>query len=236
MTKRFFEKADIAQDENGFCLLLDSLTLKTPAKNTLIVPTKELAELLAEEWNACGDTIDTMKMPYNRLVNTSLDRVPDTVEDLADSFVSYGNNDLLCYRAAHPDALVTRQAEVWNPILDWCRQCYDVSFQLADGTEGIQPIDQPAKTLARLRAIYLENPENSLKLGGLSHATALLGSAVLTLALENKFLDAKKAYEAAFVDELFQIAQWGVDEEAQKRLDKLATEIDQVSVFFSVIG
>ena len=33
------------------------------------------------------------------------------------SFVAYAGSDLLCYRAAGPAALVARQNEVWDPIL-----------------------------------------------------------------------------------------------------------------------
>lgn len=243
MTKRFFKTAEIIAQKQGYGVRLDSHELKTPAKNPLIVPSKALAALLVEEWNDCPDVIDTMRMPFNRLVNTALDRVPNHVEELADSFVAYGNNDLLCYRADNPAALVTRQTDLWNPILAWCAQRYDIHFILSTdagsagtiGGGGLQPITQSAQTLERVREIYLTSPQNSLKLSGLSHITALLGSAVLALALANKSITAAQAYEAAFIEELFQLERWGADADAEMRLDGLKAEINQVSVFFSVL-
>ena len=54
-------------------------------------------------------------------------------------------------------------------------------------------------------------------MAGLAHATALFGSAVLALALHRGELDAEAAFELSRLDEAFQQARWGVDEEAAER-------------------
>lgn len=229
--KRFFKQAKLVSYEAAYGVRLDDLELKTPAKNRLAVPSAALGNLLVDEWNNCGDDIDLTQMPLNRLVNAALDRVDKNHDALADGFVAYGNHDLLCYRATHPDALIARQNEIWNPILEWCKTHYGLDFTL---TNGIEPIDQPPETLHRLRDIYL-SPHNNLRFAGLSQAAALLGSAVLALGLENKHINAAQAYEAAFVDELFQSTQWGADEEAQMRRGVLKEEIAQMAAFFAAL-
>ncbi len=229
--KRFFKQAELATYEVAYGVRLDDLELKTPAKNRLAVPSAALGDLLVGEWNNCGDDIDLTQMPLNRLVNTALDQVDKNQNALADGFVAYGNHDLLCYRATHPDVLIARQNEIWNPILDWCRTHYGLDFTL---THGIEPINQPPETLRRLRDIYL-SPHNNLRLAGLSQAAALLGSAVLALGLEHQYINAAQAYEAAFVDEIFQSTQWGTDEEAQMRCGVLKEEIAQMTAFFAAL-
>ncbi len=50
-------------------------------------------------------------------------------------------------RADGPASLVARQAEGWDPLLDWARARYDVSFVV---TAGIVHVAQPPATIARL--------------------------------------------------------------------------------------
>ena len=233
MSKRFYENVTVQERPEGFVLMLDQHVLKTPAKNNLVLPNEALAQLLAQEWAACDDKIDPMAMPYNRLVNTAFDRVPENVQGLADEFTAYTNNDLLCYFASHPDSLVARQHEIWKPLLDWCNMRFDVSLKIV---EGIQPMEQSPETLARMRQVYLKEPDFVLRMGGLSHATALMGSAVLALALEAQEITCEQAYQATFLDEHFQMEQWGQDEEAQSRLHLRQQEIREVSSFFEVLG
>lgn len=233
MTKRFYKTVTIVEQQNKFAVHLDSFALKTPAKNPMVLSSKGLAELVRDEWEAVDSKIDTMKMPINRLVNTALDRVSGNLEGLAKEFVTYANHDLTCYRATHPEKLVVLQEEKWGKWLEWCSGRFDVSFAVAS---GIEPIDQSRETLDRLRKVYLQDQTNVLRMGGLSHAAALLGSAVLALAVEQKELDTQAAFEAAFLDEQFQIDQWGDDEEANQRLQSRRQEIDEIVKYFGVLG
>ncbi|MCP6769967.1 hypothetical protein NL529_34475, partial [Klebsiella pneumoniae] len=58
--------------------------------------------------------------------------------------LNYAASDLLCYRAEAPAALVTEQARLWDPILDWVRAEYDAPFNV--GT-GVKHLEQPAASL-----------------------------------------------------------------------------------------
>ena len=61
----------------------------------------------------------------------------------------YGRADLLYYRATSPKALIDRQEQAWNPILQWAGERFDTEFQT---TQGVMFIDQPEAGVARLRA------------------------------------------------------------------------------------
>ena len=67
----------------------------------------------------------------------------------------------------------------------------------------------------------------------MAHLAALLGSAILALALDEAHISARQAYELAFLDDLYQMEDWGVDEEAQARLDKIELEIATVAGYLS---
>lgn len=223
MARRFYETVSVAAQNAGFIVKLDAHELKTPAKNPLILPTEALARAVADEWQAQAQDIDSHTMPTMRLVSTALDRVADVPQETAQAFAAYGMSDLLCYRAENPEKLVKRQAEAWDPLLAWAQARFDMSFEV---TQGILPIAQPSGNEARLVAIA---GDDVFRLTGLAHMAAILGSAILALAVEAEEITQEAAYSLAFLDDLFQIEEWGEDEEAMSRLAKIALDIEHAS-------
>ena len=229
MAKRFYETVTVAARDAAFIVLLDTHELKTPAKKPMRLPNAALAQLVADEWQAQGDDIMPDSMPIMRLVSTALDRVVDVPTETAEAFAAYVMSDLLCYRAEHPEKLIEKQADSWNPLIDWAKSRFDVSLVV---TAGILPVDQPPENRARFASAAGEEP---LRLTALAHLAALLGSAILALALAEAHISARQAYELAFLDDLHQIDEWGMDEEAQARLDKIELEIATIARYLSAL-
>ena len=229
MARRFYEEVNVSELNGGFIVRLDAHELKTPAKKPLVLPTAALAQHVADEWRAQEVDIDSYSMPTMRLVSTALDRVANLPTETAQAFAAYGMSDLLCYRAENPDKLVKKQADAWDPILDWAKNRFDMSFEV---TQGILPINQPADNEARLLAIA---GTDVFRLTGLAHMAAILGSAILAIALDEAHIDAQQAYHLAFLDDLYQIDEWGSDEEAVDRLDKIALDIRHASSYLSAL-
>ena len=123
----------------------------------------------------------------------------------------YLASDLVCYRASSPRGLVERQARHWDPILDWAREALDADFALG---EGVVYVAQPQAALAAARAAI---PTDPWRLGAVHAATTLTGSALLALALANGRLTVEEAWQAAHVDEDWNMEQWGRDEAALER-------------------
>jgi chaperone required for assembly of F1-ATPase len=70
-------------------------------------------------------------------------------------------------------------------------------------------------------------------LTGLSHGAAVLGSAVLSLALWEDYIDDMQAYEASVLDNLFQIELWGEDLEQTQVLGQVRKEIQSLKNYFN---
>lgn len=229
MAKRFYEAVTLAEQDDGFIVKLDAHVLKTPAKSALVLPTKALAQLVADDWQAQGEEVDTLSMLHMRLVSTALDRVAGVMPETRTAFAAYGMSDLLCYRAEAPDPLIAKQAQGWDPILAWAKTQFGIVLQV---THSVLPIEQPAQTEEILKQVA---GEDAFRLTGLAHTAALLGSGVLALALEQGEISPEQAYELAFLDDLFQIETWGRDEEAQVRLDNIALEIKAIARYLSAL-
>ena len=211
--RRFWREAKAVAGGHGWSIELDGRSLRTPAKAVLAVPTDELAEAIAEEWNTCGETVDPRAMPLTGLANAAIDRVAPDPESFAEGLAKYGESDLLCYRAEAPQALADRQEQAWGALLAWARRRYDVDFTV---TGGILHTPQPEATVARLR--HAVAALDAFRLAGLSPLVTIGGSLVAGLAVLEEAATAEEAWKSVSLDERWQLEQWGSDAEAESAL------------------
>jgi chaperone required for assembly of F1-ATPase len=231
LPKRFYKAASAARRGAGFALELDGRGARTPAKNPLILPTRALAELLAAEWDAQGETIDPTSMPATRIANSAIDGVMGKMGPVRAEIGSYAGADLLCYRAGEPEALVEVQAQAFDPILEWAHDALGGRFILS---QGIRHVAQPEAALKGVGAA-LDAIDDPFALAALHVMTTLTGSTLLALAVARGRLSPEEAWRAAHVDEDFQISRWGEDEEAMARRAARWREMDAAAKTFMAV-
>jgi chaperone required for assembly of F1-ATPase len=220
--KRFYKEVSVAPVEGGFGVLLDGRPVKTPARNTLALPTEKLAAAIAAEWRGQGDEVIATSMPLLRLANSVIDGVTVNREGVVDAVMRFAENDLLCYRAHQPPDLVARQSAGWDPWLDWARRRHDANMTLA---VGLNHVDQTPDALAALRqAVEALDP---FALGAAHVIASITGSLVLALAVADGATTAAHVFELSRLDETYQAEKWGEDAEAAKRATALAHELDK---------
>ncbi len=204
--KRFYTAAHVIGDAAPFGIALDARGLRTPARAPLELPSRALADAIAAEWNAQGDTVAPRSMPMTGLANAAIDRVAADRDGFAAGLAAFAENELLAYRADAPGVLVARQAEHWDPWLDWGRRRYDIDFVVVT---GIMHRPQPPATLARIAAAY--RAFDAFRLAALHPVVTITGSAILGLAVAEAAIDAETAWQVSHLDELWQAEQWGKD-------------------------
>jgi len=229
--RRFYKQVAVVETEGGFGVQLDGRNLRTPKAMILALPTRAVAEQVAEEWAGQGETIEMATMHATRLANTAIETIPGNREGVADQIAQYAGADLTCYFAENPSELVARQDAAWRPLHDRVLAEYELQFLVAT---GIVHRDQPAETLAKVRQIALSLDDFALS--GLAFGTALFGSAVLTLALWRGWLSGEQAFELSRVDETFQEEKWGVDSEAAERAARLKGEAVMLERWFRALA
>jgi chaperone required for assembly of F1-ATPase len=212
LPKRFYKVASVEERGGQYHVLLDGRAIRTPKKNAVAVPTRALAEAIAVEWEAQAEQIDPATMPLTRYANTILDGIVGREAEIRADIAKYAGTDLLCYRAEAPQELVDAQAARWDPLLAWART--DLEMPLV-ATVGMMPVAQQADTLARAEAALADL--DAFRLAAMHTMTTLMGSVVLALAVLRRHLSAQDAWNAAHVDEDWQIRKWGEDAEATAR-------------------
>lgn len=209
--KRFWKKATAEASADGFTVVLDGRTVRTPAKAHLIVPTMKMAEAIAKEWDAQEDVVDPRKMPVTRGANAAIDKVRTQRTEVISLLAEYGDSDLLCYRAAGPDALLKRQADAWDPMLDWAAVTFGARLFVG---EGVMHVAQKPEALAALEAQLVALDDFAL--AAAHDLISLSGSLILALAVMHQRLDAQEAWLLSRIDEHWQVEQWGKDDEAEE--------------------
>ena len=218
--KRFYKTVEAVEAENGFALRLDGRALLTPAKAKLIVPARALAQAIAAEWRAQGETIRPASMPLTRLANSALDGVAQTMAQTAREIAGFADADLVCYRALEPESLAARQAAAFDPVLDFARQALGARFALAG---AVLHVAQPEAAISAVRSA-VEAYADPLALTALHGLTSLSGSVLIALAVARGAMATQAAWAAAHIDEDFQIEVWGADAEATARREARGRE------------
>lgn len=228
--RRFWKEVTVEQSAYGLAIRLDGKPVKTPLRAELIVPTKTMAEAVIAEWLAVEEKIDPAAMPMTGFANAAIDRIGPERDVFVAAISAYGETDLFCYRAETGEPLAARQAEVWEPWLDWARARYDVAFNVV---EGIMPMPQPPETVARLESAVASR--GTFELAAMAKLAHLSASLVATLALVERAGSPSELWTASCLDEIWQEELWGEDYFATKNRNDREREFMQAARFLELL-
>jgi chaperone required for assembly of F1-ATPase len=221
---------DIRPLPGAYAVCRDGTILTTPAGADFVVTTLPLAQAIAEEWRNQTDKINLAKMPLTQLAYTAIDIVEKKRVDVINQLVAYVGSELLCHYAESPAALVAQQQQIWQPILDWCTDRFDIILEV---TAGIMPIAQHPETVVSFRRTL--EAYGNFHLTGLWQAVDVSGSLVLGLALTEGHLNVEEIFNAAELDVNFQIQKWGEDPAISKRRESVRHDLSVYQRWFELL-
>ncbi len=224
--KRFWSEVSVREMDGKYAVMLDDRELKTPYKNPLHLPSRALAEAVAEEWAAVDGEINPNIMPMTKMCNSAVERITQQREDIQNHLLEYLENDLLVYRASEPEALVKRQ-RAWDEPMNWVQR---FGIQLHT-TQGIMAIDQPAENNHHARE-WIEKLDN-YQMVSFYEYVVITGSFVLGMAVVEGEISAEKAFDLSRLDDDFQAETWGMVDVKKEERDQKLVEIQQAQTFIS---
>ncbi|KRA84348.1 ATP12 family chaperone protein [Altererythrobacter sp. Root672] len=208
--KRFWKEVAVEEVDGGFRVTLDGRPIRTQGGGAQVVPTRELAEALAEEWRGQGEEVDPVRFVMRDVADFAIDQVrPDRAATVAE-LLRYAETDTLCYRADPDDHLYRRQLELWEPVLAAAEARWDIHFTRVS---GIVHRPQPDATLARLQGVLEGLDEFSL--AALRTMTPIAASLTVALAALEDGADTQALFAAANCEQDWQAELWGWDLEAE---------------------
>jgi chaperone required for assembly of F1-ATPase len=213
--KRFYKTVAVEPAGDGWQVTLDGRAIRTVGGRPQVVPTRKLAQAMADEWQAQGDEIDPKDFLLRDLADYALDVVASDPAAAAAALLPYGETDTLCYRAEPDEALHERQCAVWDPLLEETEERLGVRFERI---AGVIHRPQPEVALARLQdEVARLDP---FALSALRTLTSLAASLVVGLAALEPHADPHELWNAANLEEDWQAELWGKDAEALARRDQ----------------
>lgn len=227
--RRFWSSVTPEACAGGFTIRLDARQARTPGKSALVVPTEALAQAIAREWDAQQGLVKPATMPFTRAANSAIEKVAPQFDEVVSLIAAYGGTDLLCYRATGPQALITRQALAWDPLLDWAATALTAPLAV---THGVNPIAQPAASTRRLHD--LTAALSPFQIAAFHDLVALSGSLILAFAVTRGRLTPAEAWAISRIDETWQAEAWGVDDDAAALAGVKRLDFDQAAAFWAL--
>ncbi|WP_372732696.1 ATP12 family chaperone protein [Novosphingobium sp.] len=224
--KRFYREVTVAETKAGFGVQLDGRAIKTVSARPQVVPTRALAEVMAQEWDEQGDEIDPARFLFRDMADYAIDVVaPDPAAAIA-SLLPYAATDTLCYRAEPDEPFAARQRLMWEPLLTAAETRLGVRFVRIS---GVMHKPQLPETLERLREELAAL--DAFALAALRNTAGLAASLVIGLAALDAQADVDALWDAANLEEDWQVELWGKDWEAAELRAKRAAAFAAAAKF-----
>ncbi|KAK7311095.1 hypothetical protein RJT34_08997 [Clitoria ternatea] len=212
--KRFYKevKTREADDGNGWTVMLDYRTLKTPSKRPLKLSTLSLAKAIAAEWEyQQTDGIRPFTMPLMRLACTALERVPLTRTKIVENLMKKFNQDLVFCRAPDDNELTSyvhdRQVEKIDPLLRWVESefgCKPVLYSSFFGGKQEDGLVMAVENLLK--------KTDDCELAAIDAIAASAHSLIIAIATVCGKLQIEEAIELIRLEEDLQVDKWGLVE------------------------
>ncbi|KAL6520187.1 hypothetical protein OROMI_032367 [Orobanche minor] len=215
--KRFYQKVSTreAEDGNGWSVMLDYRTLKTPSKRNLKCPTLALAKAIAAEWEyQQTDGIRPFTMPLMKLACTALERVPVTRPKVIEHLMKKFHQDLVFCRAPRDSDLTKDlrelQVDKFTPIIKWEEGLVNAIENLLKKTDNCE--------LAAIDAI-----------------SSAAHSLIIAVGVFRGRLDIEQAIELIRLEEDLQVDRWGLVEGGHDvDIADLRVQISSAAVFLGL--
>ena len=224
-------KIDIVQGKNGKYLLnINNKSLKTPDGNIIELPSIKLAKILLKDYESSFKSKPLNIVRPIKITNTAIDKIKPNnifyINEITDNL----NNDMICYFANSPVELVDLQNKDWLPLINYMKSSYNIELIY---TSKLFSINQKPDSLLKLKNIL--NEINIFKLSAIYTLSQITKSIIISLALVNNKISAKKAFENSNLEELYQISKWGKDEEAFDRLNTIKVDIRNIKKYYDSV-
>ena len=206
--KRFYASVETVAVNGGWSVCLDDKPIRTPARESLILPSEVLAWGVASEFDSQRDVIVPATMPLMTIASTSIDVTRSNPSLAVERITKYLETDTVSFLHEDEIELQSLQREQWDPLREWAAAKFGISTNQASGIslesgqckQGLASLKEELARLDFWRLTTLEISAASAK------------SAVIALALLRGRVSVDDALNAALVEEQWQRRNWGTVE------------------------
>ncbi|CAD8089239.1 unnamed protein product [Paramecium sonneborni] len=230
--KRFYKEAKIERtfgvgmlnQNHQWIIKLDGKIVQTHFQNELILPTSQLAQSIADEFNSQKEFIQTTTMPLLILAKNAVgietnQRIRQFMEY---SIINYLERDTVLFREQSQSQLYQIQQNKLDPQLKLFNQQFGMHLQINYGLE-IKPLKQYDK----IKIQNILKKLNSWQLVSLDSQVENLKSCILALQIWNNHITIQQAVQLSRIEEDYQISQ-------NQKIEKHHDDLDENTIIAKV--
>ncbi len=146
-------------------------------------------------------------------------------DEIIDKLVQFSLTDMLLFWGTQKD-LIARQEQVWGPLLHWADETLNAKFIKTHQLD----VPEKNKTAGYRLKIFLQSLSDK-ELTAFYAAALDMRSILLAAALVKGRVNADEAFNAAFLEELWQNEVGGQDDEAQTRRESIHQDLREIEQF-----
>jgi len=136
----------------------------------------------------------------------------------------FAQTDLLMFWSDNPDVYAIER-KIWQPFIDLLQNEIKESFNISNSLQ----VPNNDKCILKLKEKLQAFTDKELTVAFL---TALqTKSVILGMSLLNRNITTDKIFEAAFLEDIYQNKQWGVDEEALQKREQTKYELQKLKEY-----
>jgi chaperone required for assembly of F1-ATPase len=232
--KNIFKTITIKKEHDLYYLYGDQYALKTPSKKPLATQYHQLAQAIQAEWSQDKEAFAPQDLPMTSLLFATIDNIAPSRELVIEQIIARYEFDTIRYYEAPYHMLYAKQIKAWQPLCQWFQKRYDITADMIEAEAQIsyQQNPQYQKQLYQLLKHY-----DDAHLMVIQQISALCTSVILAFAvIEKQIISSDALFELSMMERLYQLEQWGIDQETQEQLDYDRQELKDLYEFYDLIN
>ena len=222
---RFYKDVRVVKSHTHpglFEVELDKRKLRTPSQEIFQLPSRALAALVAQEWDAQVCILESSVMPVTMQCAIAVDVTSTKRDVIVTELLRYLNTDIICFPqrqlsqgemeeiSGEREKFLKLQMSRWSKAMNHFEQNYG-KLEILD-SDTLRSPQHSKEAYAKARA-RLE-PLDDFKLTAVHQLAQGCKSLVIPLAVLDRTITPMEAFDAARVEEDHQITNWGLVEGA----------------------
>ncbi len=156
-----------------------------------------------------------------KILDQAVKEIADNRDEIISKLLEFAKTDLLFFWGENKE-LVLRQKEKWMPILDWSAELLKTALNKTN------TLDVPENSAMKAPLGVVLRKMSDKELACFYAATLNMRSTLLALALVKGKINAEKACELSYLEELWQNEMWGTDNEAAAKRKERCDELKEI--------
>ncbi|MDR1693830.1 MAG: hypothetical protein LBR70_01360 [Lactobacillaceae bacterium] len=146
--------------------------------------------------------------------------IAENRSEVINGLIKIAMSDLMVFWGTERE-LVKRQEKLWLPIIKWLEDSV-LRYKLSQ-TKDLNVPKQQGSLMGAFTS-YLEKMSNK-KLAAFYDASMTLQSMMIAAAFVEKKITPEQAFDAAYIEEIWQNETWGTTDEALERQNSIKSEL-----------